>query len=191
LKGQQRFDGTFNNELDAAKRVNQLCEELGIPLHNPTISEIPNEKYQKKEKTSLYKGVSWHRERKKWRVQIRLKGGKIKSGGYFNTELNAAKRVNQLCEELCIPLQNPTINAIPNQEYRTTKCLIHESTQTESTVQNICNEKVKVKVEEEENLLHEIKNKCENNFKKRDDSCEKKEKLSQYKGVTWYKNKKR
>jgi hypothetical protein len=36
----------FKDELDAAKRVNQLCEELGIPLQNPTISAIPNQQYQ-------------------------------------------------------------------------------------------------------------------------------------------------
>ena len=36
----------FKDELDAAKRVNQLCEEQGIPLQNPEISAIPNEQYQ-------------------------------------------------------------------------------------------------------------------------------------------------
>ena len=35
--------GTFNDELDAAKRVNQLCEEMGIPYKNPGISATPNQ----------------------------------------------------------------------------------------------------------------------------------------------------
>ena len=40
----QKYGGYFDNELDAAKKVNQLCEELGIPVKNPGISEIPNQK---------------------------------------------------------------------------------------------------------------------------------------------------
>ena len=36
----------FKDELDAGKRVNQLCKELEIPLKNPEISGIPNQQYQ-------------------------------------------------------------------------------------------------------------------------------------------------
>jgi hypothetical protein len=39
-----------------------------------------------------------------------------KWGGYFNDELDAAKRLNQLCEELEISLQNPGITGMPNQQ---------------------------------------------------------------------------
>jgi hypothetical protein len=70
--------------------------------------------------TSKYKGVSWLKERKKWRVQIRLKGEKPKYGGIFRNELDAAKEVNQLCEELGIPPKNPEINAILNTQYQVT-----------------------------------------------------------------------
>merc|ERR1712034_284794 len=42
-----------------------------------------------------------------------LKEGKCKFGGNFKDELNAAKRVNQVCKELGIPLQNPDISAAP------------------------------------------------------------------------------
>merc|ERR1712034_274132 len=101
---------------DAAKRVNQLCEEFGISQKNPAISATPNQHHQKHEKTSQYKGVCWHRERRKWYVFIRLKGGKKNYGGAFDDELQAAKRVNQLCQELGIPLQNPTISGIPNEQ---------------------------------------------------------------------------
>ena len=64
---------------------------------------------------------------KKWYVLIYPKGQKPKFGGTFKDELDAAKRVNQLCEELGIPLKNPTISTIPNQQYQViTKCfLIH------------------------------------------------------------------
>jgi len=112
----QKYGGVFSDELEAGKRVNQLCEQLGIPTQNPEISAIPNEPYQKKEKTSLYKGVHWYRKRGAWHVQLRLKGGKRRFGGYFKNEEDAGKRVNQLCEELGIPAKNPAINAMPNQQ---------------------------------------------------------------------------
>jgi len=68
---------------------------------------------KKKEKTSQYKGVSWDRAHKTWQVKLWLKEGKCKFGGNFKDELNAAKRVNQVCKELGIPLQNPDISAAP------------------------------------------------------------------------------
>ena len=124
-KGQKpKYGGDFDDELDAAKRVNQLCEEFGIPPQNPTISAIPNQQYQaspKKEKKSQYKGVSWNEGEKKWYVRIKPKGQERKFGGFFKDELDAAKRVNQLCEELGISSQNPGISAIPNQKYQVTK----------------------------------------------------------------------
>ena len=75
---------------------------------------------EKKEKTSQYKGVYWHKESGKWYVIMHLKGRKQSYGGCFKDELDAAKRVNQLCDELRIPLQNPEISAIPNQQYQVT-----------------------------------------------------------------------
>merc|ERR1712034_253664 len=118
LKGQPpKYGGIFKNELDAGKRVNQICDELGIPPQNPTIiSTMPNQEYQKKEKKSQYKGVTWYKDRKKWFVRLNIKGGKQKFGGTFDDELDAAKRVNQLCEELRIPLKNPEISAKQNQQ---------------------------------------------------------------------------
>jgi len=44
----QKFGGSFKNQLDAANRTNQLCEELGIPLQNPGISEISTQQFQSK-----------------------------------------------------------------------------------------------------------------------------------------------
>ena len=72
---------------------------------------------EKKEKASQYKGVYWHKQKKRWYVSIYLKKQKRKYGGSFKNELDAAMRMNQLCQELCIPLQNPTISAMPNQQY--------------------------------------------------------------------------
>ena len=36
-----KYGGYFYDELDAGKKVNQLCEELGLPPQNPGI-EMPN-----------------------------------------------------------------------------------------------------------------------------------------------------
>ena len=44
----QKYGGYFDNELDAAKKVNQICEKLGIPPKNPEISGIPNQEVTKK-----------------------------------------------------------------------------------------------------------------------------------------------
>jgi len=108
--------GTYENELDAAKKVNQMCDKLQIKRNNPEVdaSPYPNER----EKTSQYKGVTWRKQREKWCVQLSLKGGKTKFGGHFKDELDAAKRVNQLCEQLGIPLQNLEVNATANQQHQ-------------------------------------------------------------------------
>ena len=58
---------------------------------------------------------------RKWYARIRPHGQKLKQGGYFEDEIDAAKRVNQLCEEMGIPVQNPEISTIPNKQYEVTK----------------------------------------------------------------------
>ena len=78
---------------------------------------------KKKETSSQYKGVCWHRERGNWQVQLFVKGEKAKSGGYFKDELDAGIRVNEMCKELGIPLQNPKISGIPNEQYEVTKII--------------------------------------------------------------------
>ena len=57
-----------------------------------------------------------------------MKGQKQKYGGQFNDELDASKRVNQLCEELGIPQKNTTVSAMPNQEQRVTqkRCIVKQ-----------------------------------------------------------------
>ena len=74
--------------------------------------------------TSQYKGVHWKKEIRKWCVQVYPKEQKPKFGGYFKNEVDAAKKVNQLCEESEIPLQNPEICATSNQQYQVTMKLI-------------------------------------------------------------------
>jgi len=109
--------GNFSDELDAAKRINQMCEEFGIPHKNHGINAIPNEQWQPKQKTSQYVGVYWYKERHKWRVQLSLQEEKAKFGGCFDDEMDAAKRVNQLCEQMGIPHKNHGIEPTTNQQH--------------------------------------------------------------------------
>jgi len=115
IDGKMTYGGTFSDELDAAKRVNQLCEEIGIPQKNFGIGKTPHQQWKGKNKTSQYKGVYWHRERRKWYARLRVNGAKPNYGGSFSDELDAAKRVNQLCKELGIPPKNPGIGEISHQ----------------------------------------------------------------------------
>ena len=70
--------------------------------------------------TSLYKGVYWNKNRRKWCAILYTNEKKLNYGGMFDDELDAAKGVNQLCEKLRIPLKNPEISAIPTQTYQVT-----------------------------------------------------------------------
>ena len=76
---------------------------------------------EKNEKTSQYKGVCWNKQTGKWFAALGLKGDKPKFGGLFKDELDAAKKVNQLCEEFGFAQQNPTVSAIPDEQYQVTK----------------------------------------------------------------------
>jgi len=119
----RKYGGMFKDELDAAKRANQICEELGIPTLNPEINAIPNEQCQRNDKTSQYKGVSYKKQTCKWVARFHLKGHTPKYGGQFNNEEDAGKKVNQICKEFGIPPYNPEIDAIPNEGYENGKLI--------------------------------------------------------------------
>ena len=65
--------------------------------------------------------MTWKKRSGKWYAQVSVRGQMQKYGGTFNDELDAAKSVNQLCEELRIPPQNPEISAIPTQQHQVPK----------------------------------------------------------------------
>merc|ERR1711925_46400 len=111
------------------------------------IQKIPN-------KTSIYYGVSWNKDQKKWYTQLKHNRNNH-CGGYFDEEEHAAMKVNLLCDKYETERKNPMINvAIP--KYEKTK-----SKMDQSATENIVNEEVKI---EDENILHGFKNQCEHRF---------------------------
>ena len=83
---------------------------------------------------SQYKGVFWNKKYEKWFVVLYLKGQKQKYGGVFKDELDAAKKVNQLCEEFGIPPKNPGITGTQNQQLQVTKIFFY----SHEIVRKIC-----------------------------------------------------
>jgi len=159
--GKQKNGGSFSNELEAANKVNQLYQEFGICIQNHK-----NDKNLAKEKSSQYKGVYWNKDKRKWYVLISLKGAKQKYGGMFEDELDAAKRVNQLCEKFKIPSKNLEIidNTISNQQYQ--KTLIYSDTiqaEIESLIQILDENKEDLTAATmmKENLIEAIKHKAQ------------------------------
>merc|ERR1712034_127892 len=108
-------------------------------------------------KTSTYHGVCWDKFSKKWKAQF-IHQGKTYYGGLFDNEEHAAMNVNLLCDKYETERKNPTIkiNLDVMQLYEKPK-----SKMSQSATENIVNEKIKV---EDENMLEEFKDQCENNF---------------------------
>jgi len=103
--------GTYNNQLDAAKRVNQMCDEFKIKRKNPDVNASPNPDI--KNETSEYRGVSWNVQYRKWTTVVCVNRNRY-HGGYFDEEIEAAQKVNQLCDELGTQQRNPELNTIVN-----------------------------------------------------------------------------
>ena len=62
--------------------------------------------------TSIYKGVCFHKQHKKWITKIHINGQDIHLG-LFNTEVEAAKAYNAKAIELFLEFAN--LNIIPNE----------------------------------------------------------------------------
>ena len=75
-------------------------------LKNFIFCEVPNS-------TSLYNGVCWDKDCKKWQAQLRHKR-KNYYGGLFDNEEQAAMKINLLCDKIEIKRRNPTIEIKPD-----------------------------------------------------------------------------
>jgi len=113
--------GLFDNEEYAAMEVNLLCDKYEMERKNPTINTKPNAIQQKpRNKTSIYTGVCWHNDNKKWAANLKH-NGKQCYGGYSDNEEHAAMKVNLLCDKYAIDRKNPTINTKPTNTKRKRK----------------------------------------------------------------------
>jgi len=81
--------GLFSTELEASKIYQKACKEI----KETCILDINNYNIKTKDKcSSKYKGVSWHKQHKKWQVRISINKKQIHLG-YFKTEEEAYKLV--------------------------------------------------------------------------------------------------
>ena len=65
-------------------------------------------------KTSIYTGVSWNSDNKKWQTNL-CHNGKQYYGGLFDNEEHAAMKINLLCDEFGIKRKNSTIDIKPHE----------------------------------------------------------------------------
>ena len=64
---------------------------------------------------SRYSGVSWSSKYQKWIARLYVEQKQI-YGGIFDNEIDAAKRVNGICDGLNIPHKNPGIGTLNKNE---------------------------------------------------------------------------
>merc|ERR1711925_22657 len=107
------YGGLFDNEKQAAMKVNLLCDKNGIDRKNPLIDIKIDKIQQVPNQTSKYNGVSWDKDKKKWRTQF-MYNKKTYYGGYFDNEEQAAMEVNLLCDKNGMERKNPMIDQETN-----------------------------------------------------------------------------
>ena len=96
LEGKHIYIGLFDQELDAAKLYNQyvIDNQLPNPINILTDKELSIPiTYVRKTKSSQFRGVSYRKDSKKWRVKIEISGQEITIGNYIN-EVDAALAYN-------------------------------------------------------------------------------------------------
>jgi len=147
------YGGYFDNEKYAAMNVNLLCDKYEIRRKNPTIDIESSAIQNLQNKTSIYNGVSWHKDKKKWYTELMHKKKKY-YGGYFDNEEYAAMKVNILCDNCEIQRKNPTIDIDLHAIQKKPKLTTYQS--------NVVDKQVKV--EEEKHILDVFKDEYEDRF---------------------------
>jgi len=85
----QQIDHRNHNALDNRKQNLRFC----------TLSQNAQNTKKLKNCSSIYKGVDWHKHKKKWQARTRFYG-KRHFLGYFNNELAAAHAYDEKAREL-------------------------------------------------------------------------------------------
>jgi len=108
-KRKKYFGGVFDKEEHAAMSINLLCDKFKVERKNPMINIKLFEAYEQHTKTSKYGGVSWCKNRKRWKAQLIYKK-KQYYGGFFHFEEDAAMSTNLLCDKYKVKRKNPMID---------------------------------------------------------------------------------
>jgi phage terminase small subunit len=119
---QKRYHGGyFDNEKDAAMKVNLLCDKYEMTRKNPMI-DINADLIQQvlKNQTSIYTGVCWHKDAKKWQARL-MHNKKVFYIGLFDNEEQAAMQMNLFCDKNGIERKNPMIEIEPDAIHQVCK----------------------------------------------------------------------
>jgi hypothetical protein len=96
--GKKHHLGFFDDELEAAKQYDTAAREhLGVRA----VLNFPPAGSQNSggRGSSTYRGVSWDKQKNKWRAQVQS-AGKVHYIGHFDEELKAAKAYDQAAGKL-------------------------------------------------------------------------------------------
>jgi len=107
----------YSTALECAHAVNKRCDTLNIPRYNPDIE-------RDKPRQSSYTNVYWSLKHKKW--EARMRKGKGRLVGRYDTELDAAHAVNRRCDTVNIRRRNPSLGDPPEVEHSVTNEDINE-----------------------------------------------------------------
>jgi len=116
-KGNNYFGGYFDDEEETAMSVNLLCDKYGIERKHPMINIDLGAIQKVKNQTSIYTGVTWHNNSKKWQVRL-VHNKKNYFGGYFDNEEHAGMKVNFLCDKYGMEHKNPMILIDPDKIHK-------------------------------------------------------------------------
>jgi len=116
------YCGLFDHEEHAAMSVNLFCDKYEMTRKNSMVS-IKADVIQQmlKNQTSIYTGVCWHKDAKKWQARL-MHNKKLYYIGLFDHEEQAGMQVNLFCDKNGIERKNPMIIIEPDA--------IHQVSQT-------------------------------------------------------------
>jgi len=114
------YIGKFEEEVDAAKAVNNKCEELKEPHKNYGIGSLEKriyDAYVENSSVSIYDSVKYSHFHNVWKAEIIHKEISFIIGD-FTDEKTAGKAVNNACRELNIEIKNKNIGFLEKKDYK-------------------------------------------------------------------------
>lgn len=107
-----QYLGLYEDDRSAAEVVNYQCDQNSVERLNPSVgTKAPayrKMKKRRKKKQSVYRGVTWNEKHETWTAQVTYEHVRFNLGD-FETELEAGKAVNGMCDELGIKRRNKNL----------------------------------------------------------------------------------